>query len=210
MGSRRSDDGDYFEGQRSRDCVIHSLNNAFGRHVIDKSEVLRYIDEKVASEMAHLERDDPNAIASDVARLEKRMRARYSTGKTFFTADIVWECARTKGVYRVHAPIPGFVTPFLRIDTMLSPEVVVHPIVMLGGDANGDTHAVAVRGGSIYDSERIDEGPRPMTRSEVETSLPKVFGAYAFLQDPRDATRIRRSAGVVRSFDDDDSHRDHR
>jgi hypothetical protein len=194
-----SEDDEYFEGQRSKDCVIHSFNNAFGAPVISKAEVLTHINRKVTDFIAQLE-EDPNMSPRDISGREKEMRARYSSGKTFFSADIVWDCARHKGLYKVHAPIPGFTTPFLRMDAMTA-EVVAHPIVLLGGDDNGDTHAVAVRRGMIYDSERVDEGPRPLTKREVKESLPKVFGAYAFLGDARDVSAIRRSLNIVKSFD---------
>jgi hypothetical protein len=125
------------------------------------------------------------------------MRARYSSGKTFFAADVVWDCAKEKGAYRIHTSIPGFTTPFLRMDVMMIPEVISKPIVLLGGNKNGGTHAVAIRNGLLYDSERIKEGPRPLTKNEVRGSLPKVFGAYAFLQDPEDVRIIRRSTSMV-------------
>lgn len=189
-------DTDYFEGQHSRDCVIHSLNNAFGRCVVTKPEVLAYIETRVAEEMEKLKARS-NMTPQDLERKEKVMRARYSSGKTFFAADIVWLCAQSKGVYKVHAPIPGFTTPFLRMEVM-TPKVTAHPIVLLGGGRGGGTHAVGIRKGLIYDSERIDEGPRPLTKEEVKLSLPKVFGAYAFLQHPEDVAEIRRASSVVK------------
>lgn len=124
------------------------------------------------------------------------MRARYSSGKTFFAADIVWECARAKGVYKLHVPIPGFVSPFIALDVMTE-DVVRHPIVMLGRMQNGSTHAIALRNGVIYDSERIQEGPRLLTKPELKKSLVQVFGAYAFLHDPNDAVIIRRAASIM-------------
>jgi hypothetical protein len=193
-------DPGYFEGQSSKDCVIHSLNNAFGWRVVTKPEVLDYINRRVEEEMAKF-RNNPNITDSDLNKREKVMRARYSSGKTFFAADVVWDCAKNKGAYKLHTPIPGFTTPFLRMEAM-TPEVMSHPIVLLGGNSNGGTHAVALRMGMIYDSERTREGPRPLSREELKESLPKVFGAYAFLQRPEDATAVRRSFGVVRSFQD--------
>jgi hypothetical protein len=188
---------DYFEGQSSRDCVIHSLNNAFGCTVVTKPEVMDYISRRIDREMEKF-RQSPRMSPADLERREKVMRARYSSGKTFFAADVVWDCAKEKGVYKVHTPIPGFTTPFLRMDVM-TPQVTVHPIVLLGGNAGGGTHAVAVRGGFIYDSERRGEGARPLTKTEVKLSLPKVFGAYAFLQNPEDVVEIRRTALVAGS-----------
>jgi hypothetical protein len=192
-------DFEYFEGQNSRDCVIHSLNNAFGRTVVTKPEVIEYIERRVAKEMEKF-RESPNMTPDDLDRREKVMRARYSSGKTFFAADIVWLCAKDKGAYKVHVSIPGFTTPFLRMEAM-TPSVVAHPIVLLGGNSGGGTHAVAIRGGMLFDSERIKEGPRPLTKPELKKSLPKIFGAYAFLQRPEEVSEIRRAASVVKSHE---------
>ena len=174
---------------------LHSFNNAFGYPVVSKPEVLEYIEGRVRDGMRKY-RDNPNVSESDLSKREKVMRARYSSGTTFFAADVVWDCAKDKGAYKVHTSIPGFTTPFLRMDVMV-PEVVSKPIVLLGGNKNGGTHAVAIRRGLLYDSERIDEGPRPLTKDEVQSSLPKVFGAYAFLQDPEDIRIIRRSMSMI-------------
>lgn len=189
----------YFEGQSSKDCVIHSLNNAFGRRIVTKPEVLQYIDRRVAREMEKFA-SSPGMTLNDLERREKVMRARYSSGKTFFAADVVWDCAKEKGAYSLHTPIPGFTTPFLRMSVM-TPEVVAHPIVLLGGNKDGGTHAVALRSGLIYDSERTREGPRPLTKEEVKLSLPKVFGAYAFLQSPEDLAAIRKSSVVATYYE---------
>lgn len=188
---------DYFEGQSNKDCVIHSFNNAFGTKVLTKEDVLAYINKKISQKMAQFALTLSNA---ELAQKERMARARYSSGKTFFAADIVWECGKSKGAYKVHTSIPGFSTPYLRMDVM-TPVVLAHPIVMLGGNNSGGTHAVAVRNGKIYDSERKSEGPRPLTRVEVKKSLPKVFGAYAFLNDPADVIAIRRTASVVKSYE---------
>lgn len=189
---------DYFEGQNSRDCVIHSLNNAFGYTVVTKPEVIKYIEQRVQRDMEKFLNSSTMSL-HDINKREKVIRARYSSGKTFFAADVVWDCARDKGAYAVHTSIPGFTSPFLRMDAM-SPSVVSHPIVLLGGNKNGGTHAVAVRRGYIYDSERMNEGPRPLIKTEVTASLPRVFGAYAFLQRPEDVINITRPSSVVRYY----------
>lgn len=178
---------DYFEGQHGRDCVIHSLNNAFGRRVVTKQEVLDFIEKRIAQEMKAYETMDPR----DIKKKEAAIRSRYSSGTTFFAADVVWDCAKEKGEFSLYVPIPGFTTPFLRMEVM-TPDVVVHPIVLLGGDKGKGTHAVGVRNGVIYDSERVKEGPRPLLKEEVTKSLPRVFGAYAFLKNPQDIVAIRR------------------
>lgn len=186
---------DYFEGQSSRDCVIHSLNNAFGYTVITKPEVIDYIERRVQREMEKF-KNNPNMTPTDLSRREKVMRARYSSGKTFFAADVCWDCAQEKGAFKLHVAIPGFTTPFLHMEVM-TPEVTNFPIVLLGGGTKGGTHAIAVRKGYIYDSERTTEVPPPLSKEEVKKSLPKVFGAYAFLQNPGEAAVIRRAATVV-------------
>lgn len=195
---------DYFEGQKSKDCVIHSLNNAFGRQVVTKPEVLSHIDQVVEMQMQKFAGGGGVAAMSnqELGRREKVIRAKYSSGRTFFAADIVWETAKKSGTYAMHMPIPGFSSPFLRIET-LTPEILSRPIVVLGGNHNGGTHAIAIRNGFIYDSERKKDGPRPLTREELGKSLKKVFGAYVFLQSPSEASLVRAVSRNtnIRSFE---------
>jgi hypothetical protein len=186
---------DYFEGQNDKDCVIHSFNNAFGMEMVTKEHVLKYIDKKVEKEIQRQWKLDPNMTESEASSKRKKMRSKYSSGETFFTADIVWEYARSKGMYKVHSPIPGFTTPYLRMEA-LTTEVLSHPIVLLGGNGKKETHAIAIRDGHVYDSERAGNGRKPLTKNEILRSLRRVFGAFVFLNDAKDVSSVRRSLEV--------------
>lgn len=184
---------DYFEGQNSKDCVIHSLNNAFGRRVVTKDEVLKHIEHKVADLVNTLEK---KGTPEDIVKSKVlKLRERYSDGKTFFAADIVWDTAKKKGVFHSYVAIPGFSSPHVRMSS-ITPQVAAKPIVVLGGDGKGFTHAIACRSGMIYDSERVAEGPVPLEINELKKSLPKVFSAYVFLNHPSEVAIVRKGANA--------------
>lgn len=184
----------YFEGQNGRDCVIHSLNNAFGFEVVNKVDVLRHINERVADLVEETRRRDPSITPRELRALEKKARSQYSDGKTFFAANVVWDAAREGGAYAVHAKIPGMASPFVRIGALLdNPVVSSSPVVLLGEAPGGSRHAVAARDGMLYDSERSSEGAVPISAQELKKSLAHVYGAYAFLQDPADVERVLKS-----------------
>ena len=182
---------DYFEAQHSKDCVLHSLNNAFGKCVVTKDEVLAYIEKKIVKVLDDLRAK--GAAPSELHSREVEMRSRYSSGRTFFSADIVWETAKEKGLYYATYTIPGLATPHVDM-SRVTPEVTKRPIVILGGDFRGATHAIASRNGYIYDSERFREGPVELTKPQLIKSLPKVFGAYAFVESREALLKIRHSA----------------
>lgn len=183
----------YFEGQNSKDCVLHSMNNAFGRKVVDKQEVLNLINMKAAK----LAQDmvGKGSTEKEISKAVNKLRNRYSSGSTFFAADIVWETVKNKGLYSKYLPIPGFSSPHIRFSS-LTPQILAKPIIILGGDNNGGTHAIAVRGGNIYDSERAKEGPVPLTLAHLKKSLPKVFGAYVFINTPAEASAIKQTSST--------------
>jgi hypothetical protein len=184
----------YFQAQNDKDCVIHSFNNAFGGTVIDKGEVLAHIENKVralASELALR-----GADAMEIAKKTRAMRDRYSSGTTFFSADIVWQAAKEKGLYKYHVPIPGVSTPYVRMASF-TPDVIRHPIVVLGSNGAGRTHAIAVRGGLIYDSEMSKKGPRPLTKENLLASIKNIFSAYAFVQTAEEAAAVKRGSAFV-------------
>lgn len=203
--------GAYFEAQNSRDCVLHSLNNAFGRRVVDKRLVLRHIEETVARRLA--EERASGASPSELRTLERELRERFSSGGTFFAADIVWDAAQRYGAFGQYGRVPGVATPALDLKGVLKGPVGRLPIVVLGGDNRGGTHAIAVRGGRIYDSERTKEGPVPLSREQLLRSLPRVFGAYAFFPPGTDAPAALRGVELETSgfgssgADDDDPER---
>ena len=182
----------YFEGQNSKDCVLHSINKAFGREVVTKEEVLRHIEERAQELKKKLEAQ--GLPEEEISKRLKKLRTRYSSGRTFFAADIVWDTVKSKGLYKLHVPIPGFSSPYIKLSSM-TPEVLRKPIVVLGGDHHGGTHAIAIRNGMIYDSERAKEGrPAPLTLADLKKSVPKVFGAYVFLDSPQEAAMVRRAS----------------
>jgi len=182
----------YFEGQNSKDCVLHSINNAFGREVVTKDEVLQHIEEKAQELKSKLE--EQGLPEHEIIKRVKKLRTRYSSGRTFFAADIVWDTVKSKGLFTNHLPIPGFSSPYIKMSSM-TPEILQKPIVILGGDHHGGTHAIAVRNGFIYDSERTKEGrPVPLNLAELKKSIPKVFGAYVFLNSPREVAMVRKAS----------------
>lgn len=190
---------DYFESQNNKDCVIHSLNNAFGRTVIGKEEILSLIESKVQRLVQGLLMS--GASPQEISRKERTMRDRYSSGSTFFSADIVWEAAKNKGVYALHMPIPGVASPYVRMASF-TPDILARPIVVLGGDGHKGTHAIAVRDGMIYDSERAREGPVPLSKDQLHRSLKRVFGAYVFLARPEDARIVREAASPIAQWNE--------
>lgn len=182
----------YFEGQNSKDCVLHSINNAFGKEVVTKEEVLKHIEGKVRDLRRKLEQN--GVPEAEIEKNVKKMRNRYSSGKTFFAADIVWDTVKSKGLFSQHVPVPGFSSPYIKLSS-LTPEVMKKPIVVLGGDHHGGTHAIAIRDGMIYDSERAKEGrPAQLSLSELKKSIPKVFGAYVFVNNPSEADMVKRAS----------------
>jgi hypothetical protein len=181
----------YFEGQNSKDCVIHSINNAFGKEVVTKDQVLKHIEDKVQKLKKTME--EQGLPEDDIAKRTKRMKTRYSSGRTFFAADIVWDTVKSNGVYHSYVTIPGFSSPYIKLSS-ITPEVAKKPIVILGGDNNGGTHAIAVRNGMILDSERAKEGAVPLNLAELKKSIPKVFGAYVFLDSPQEVAMVKRAS----------------
>ena len=106
---------------------------------------------------------------------EKR-RKRYSTGDTFFTADVVWDAAQAKGAFAQRSRVPGVASPYIDM-AAFTPEVLSLPVVVLGKHGNY-THAVALRDGMIYDSEK--KGARPLTKRNLLDSLDPIYGVYVF------------------------------
>jgi hypothetical protein len=184
----------YFEGQSGRDCVIHSLNNAFGTRVISKPEVVAYIEYRVHDDVAKMVESGYVDIVG-IKKAESKARDEYCEGNSFFSADVVWDCAQAKGVFATRIAVPGVAPPVFSIESF-TPAVLARPVVVLGGinlKTKDQKHAIALRDGVIYDSERVKSGPRELTKAEMHKSLPVVYAAYVFLKDAKEATEIRRS-----------------
>ena len=92
--------------------------------------------------------------------------------------------AREAGTFFAYRQIPGFSSPFVDRESgvlSLEPELARRPIVLLGSVKGGATHAIALRGGRIVDSEYCGEGGgTELTRENLHRSLSEVYGAYVF------------------------------
>lgn len=162
--------GQYFEKQREQDCTVHALNNAAGREVITKEEVVAHI-EKLVKE--YVKEHQGNVSAKDL----RNYRKRFSNKKTtFFTAEIVWMAARDLGRIEGWSPIYGFGGPSFSSVSYIKDTLPRH-VVVLGIEPKGAHHAIAVRDGNIYDSLR--KTPAPLTDAEMKKSLVQVLGAFA-------------------------------
>ena len=189
---------DYFESQNDRDCTIHSLNNAFGRAVVDKDEVLAHIEKVVEKQVQGLHRKGLGE--DDIEKKQKIIRNKYSSGDSFFSADIVWDTAKSAGEFYETIPIPCLTKPFYRLDVLLLPEIRDKPVVLLG-QANGrSNHAIAVRDGMIYDSEKRKEGPREINEKNMKKSLTQVYGGYVFVKNKSEAAQIKRLLRNITTF----------
>lgn len=166
----------YFEPQRERDCTIHALNNAMGRQVISRREVISSINKQVAQFASK------NGLRMSDEQTE-RYRSKLSTDSTFFSAEAVWKAAEALGRIGPQVPIPGFGGSFARVSDLPSWVVRDGHIVILGVDTHGHMHAIAARGGKLYDSQMHSKGPRAFTDRELSKSMGEVFVAY-LIQEP--------------------------
>lgn len=162
----------YFEKQNEQDCTIHALNNAVGRTIITKEEVVDYIDELV-EKYAEKHKE---GTAKDL----KEYRKRFSNKRTtFFTAEIVWMTARALGRIKGWSPIYGFGGPgfnSVRYLKAMGDRMPKH-IVVLGIEPRGAHHAIAVRDGMIFDSLR--KKPVLLTDEEMKKSFDDILGSYS-------------------------------
>lgn len=189
--------GSYYERQHSKDCLIHSFNNAFGRHAVDKRDVLEYIYTK--ADAMH----DGLCRAGEPRNNVKQRVNEYldgvMTNNTYFTADVVWGAAQRMGVFKDFYRVPGFAygTPLpeeghhqqqqqtgsKRKKAAPAPTLpdwaLALPVVVLGSTDTGSNHAVAIRDGSIYDSE-IAGSEVAYSAETLSRILPVVHGAFAF------------------------------
>jgi hypothetical protein len=173
----------YFEPQRSKDCVIHSLNNAMGGRVISKDEVMAFIRSQAAR------------IAAERGSVEAERYARsMSTGTTFFTAEVVWQAAESLGRIRKPAPIPGFSGAFAIVSSLPEWIRTGSNIVLLGLEIEGNHHAIAVHDGMLLDSLHHKKGPVEFNDRELSKRMSNVFAAYLVsVPDPSPPTRVVRT-----------------
>jgi hypothetical protein len=183
---------DFFERQNDRDCTIHSLNNAMGRVVVTKEQVLRHI------------RNHTDAYAaSHTSEETRRYRDKMAEGNSFFTAETVWKTAQDLGTIGPAVPIPGFAGEFADLEQQLPSWVLKAPLVFLGLDTKGNTHAVGARDGYIYDSQRWSKGPKPLTNHNLSKSLSRVFALFTIMKDTESSstttTHVVRTQPLVYS-----------
>jgi len=157
----------FFERQNDRDCTIHSLNNAMGRQVVTKKQVLDYVKRLT----------DRYAAAGHSADETKRFRDKMAKDDTFFTADVVWSAAKNLGTVGRISPVPGFGGDFANLDSLPSWVRNGH-LVFLGLDPKGHPHAVGARGGYIYDSQRWSDGAKPLNNMEMAKVMGRVFALF--------------------------------
>lgn len=173
----------FFERQNERDCTIHSLNNAMGKVVVTKKQVLDYI--KLVT--------DRYAAAGHSVEDTKKVRDKMAKDDTFFTADVVWSTAKNLGTIGEVSPVPGFAGDFANVDTLPSWVRNGH-LVFLGLDPKGHPHAVGARDGLIYDSQRWSNGPVPLNNQELSKVMGRVFALFV-VGEPSDKNKMY----VVRS-----------
>lgn len=150
----------FHERQTSKDCAVHSLNNAMGWVVITPDEVSEQIEIRV------------KAFASLVGDSEaiKKYKASLSEHDTFFSAESVWYAAAALG----RTGIPKLIE-----EKDLGKYRNVKHMIFLGLVHDGSHHAVGARGGFIYDS--LNEGPAvPLTDENIRKIYKEILGIFVF------------------------------
>lgn len=171
----KTPDGSYFEKQNSRDCVIHSLNNAHGHQVISKENILAYIDTAV-------DRYEKKLISrgqspKDVKKKVKHYKKTLSDKGTYFSAELVWKAAQYYGTVGDYIHVNGYSYEYASVEKTFMDWAKKMPVVVLG-EIGKERHAIAVRNEMIYDSEK--DGPIPLTDANMKKCLDVIYGAYAF------------------------------
>jgi len=168
--------GIFFEKQNEKDCLIHAINNAFGRSVLDKEKVLGYIREnasKIYQRWCCSDRDPEQEVKRyiDTVMLDRN---------TMFSADVIWKAAMHSGAVKRVIKIPGFSGRYAdgKITKALPVWARSKPVVILGETPEGGNHAIALRDGRLFDSESA--GPAEFTDANLKVILRDVHAAYAF------------------------------
>lgn len=175
----------YFEQQNSQDCVIHSLNNAHGHQVITKPQVMEFIKKRIADydnklrkeEKSKKDQDKPYMSAAEIKKAVHIYKNKLSDGDTYFSANIVWNAAQNQGTVGDYVHLKGYSGDYADVNVTFMEWAKHMPVVVLGR-IKGMYHAIAVRDGYIYDSEK--ENPAELTNENMKKSLDEIFGAYAF------------------------------
>ena len=156
----------FFEKQKSKDCSVHSLNNALGRVVITPDEVTSELGRRVG---AYAQEMGLPTSSKEV----KKYRDGLTEDDTFFSAECVWYAAAALGRSRVPKQI--------EYKGSLTPEILSRSnIIFLGKVEDGSYHAVGARNGKVYDSLNIDPLPEPLTDETIKDIYKEVMGVFAF------------------------------
>ena len=148
----------FHERQTSKDCAVHSLNNAMGWEVISPEEVSGEIDKRVEIYTKALG-----------TKRGKAYRDSLSEDNTFFSAEAVWYASAALGRTGIPKPIE-----YKDIDTYKD-----RHMILLGIVPDGSRHAVGVRQGLIFDS--LNDGPAvPLTDENIKKIYKEVLGVFVF------------------------------
>jgi hypothetical protein len=158
---------DYYERQTSKDCSVHSLNNALGWSVVKPEEVSKEIERRVAAFAQVL--GEP----MDSKKVKTYWNGLANDG-TFFCAECVWYAAASMGRSTVPKKIEDYDGKTLT-DSITNKE----HLIFLGKRRDGAYHAVGARFGFIYDS--LNDGPAvPLIQENINEIYSKVFAVFAF------------------------------
>lgn len=165
----------YFERQNEDDCLIHAINNAIGRKVLVKSQVLDYIYTKAEE----VYRRWCGKISNPADKMEKFISTTMEGKNTMFSAKIVMDAARSVGVVKDVIKIPGFTDIYIDQVTPLPSWAADKSIMILGESTSGTNHAIGMRDGVIYDSE--SRAPTPFTIKSIKGIFKEIHAAYVLL-----------------------------
>lgn len=156
----------FHERQNSKDCSVHSLNNAIGREVITTEEVSRELEKRISSYARAL--GEP-LDSKKVLKYRKSL----SKNNTFFSAESVWYAAAALGKSTVPKQVKYE-------EAVAGGKYANSSLVFLGRGIDGPHHAVGARGGMIYDS--LNTGPAvPLTDENIKKIYKEVLGVFAFV-----------------------------
>lgn len=171
----------FFERQSesSKNCSVHSLNNALGYTAVTPESVAANIDKRLETFARYM-----GMVPTDPKL--RFYRDRMATGNTFFSADAVWRAAQDMGIIEKPVPISGFGGDF----AFLRPDMVGMRLVILGIGHDGAYHATAVRDGLLYDS--LKDEPVPLTDENLSEIYKRIFAAFQ-ITEPVPSFEIARS-----------------
>lgn len=154
---------EFHERQNSKDCSVHSLNNAMGFVVVKPEEVSEQIAKRVRAFSSIVDYNS-DAVKSYQSGLS-------DPDDTFFSAESVWYAAAALGRCYVPKQIE---------DEMVYETHSKHhkdSLIFLGEGIDGAYHAVGCRNGRIYDS--LNDGPSvELTKANIGKIYRKVLGVF--------------------------------